>query len=242
MSEISQNESSPSNANKLNWINGVLRFIAYWFKLIAQPALAIVFVLGMAWLFGYAQRNFNWFNDAATSVADAEAKEDTLYACSMLCVFVKAPGRCAVCGMELQEIEVKGDPKDIFGVTIDPTARRLANIKTVAALNVPVSKEIEVLGKIAYDETSEATISAYVDGRIVDLLVDFTGAQVKKGEPLTVLYSPDLYADQVGLLNAKKLLDEKVVDYYEVFDNYLVFYWTSFNPKETKTIRLQVLV
>ena len=208
MSEISQNESSPSNANKLNWINGVVRFTAYWFKLIAQPALAIVFVLGMAWLFGYAQRNFNWFNDAATSVADTEAKEDTLYACSMLCVFVKAPGRCAVCGMELQEIEVKGDPKDIFGVTIDPTARRLANIKTVAALNVPVSKEIEVLGKIAYDETSEATISAYVDGRIVDLLVDFTGAQVKKGEPLTVLYSPDLYADQVGLLNAKKLLDE----------------------------------
>jgi RND family efflux transporter MFP subunit len=208
MSEITQNESSQSPTNKHQWIKGVVRFMAYWFKLIAQPALAVLFVLGVAWLFGYAQRNFNWFNDAATSITDAEAKEDSLYACSMLCVFVKAPGRCPVCGMELQEIEVKGDPKDIFGVTIDPTARRLANIKTVAALNLPVSKETEVLGKIAYDETSESTISAYVDGRIVDLLVDFTGAQVKKGEPLAVLYSPDLYADQVGLLNAKRLLEE----------------------------------
>ena len=208
MSEFTQNESPQSPTHKHPWIKGVFQFLAYWFKLIVQPALAVLFVLGMAWLFGYAQRNFNWFNDAATSVADAEAKEDTLYACSMLCVFVKAPGRCAVCGMELQEIEVKGDPKDIFGVTIDPTARRLANIKTVAALNLPVSKETEVLGKIAYDETSESTISAYVDGRIVDLLIDFTGAQVKKGEPLAILYSPDLYADQVGLLNAKKLLEE----------------------------------
>ncbi len=208
MSEISQNESSQPSTSQINWIRGVVRFIAYWFKLVAQPALAIVFVLGLAWLFGYSQRNFNWFTDAAISVADSEAKEDSLYACSMLCVFVKAPGRCPVCGMELQEIEVKGDPKDIFGVTIDPTARRLANIKTVAALNQPVSKEIEVLGKTVYDETSEPTISAYVDGRIVDLLVDFTGAQVKHGEPLAVVYSPDLYADQVGLLNAKKLLQE----------------------------------
>ena len=203
MNETSQNESSPAPANDLNWLNVVIRITAYWFKLIVQPVLAILFVLGLAWLFGYAQRNHNWFNNAATSVTESEARKDALYACSMLCVFVKAPGRCPVCGMELQEIEVQGDPKDVFGVTIDPTARRLANIQTVAALNVPVSKELEVLGKITYDETRQSTISAYVDGRIVDLLVDFTGARVKKNEPLAVLYSPDLYADQVGLLNAK---------------------------------------
>ena len=208
MSELPQKESSQPMANNRSSIKGAVRVTGYWFKLIAQPALTIVFVLGLAWLFGYAQRNFNWFNDAATSAVGAKAKEDSLYACSMLCVFVKAPGRCPVCGMELQEIEPTGDPKDIFGVTIDPTARRLANIKTVAALNLPVAKEIEVLGKIAYDETSESTIAAYVDGRIVDLFVDFTGAQVKKGGPLAVLYSHDLYADQVGLLNAKKLWEE----------------------------------
>ncbi len=208
MSENSPKEISESTFNNRRRFNIVVRFAAYWFKLVAQPVLAIVFVLALAWLFGYAQRNFNWFNDAATSITKTDANEDSLYACSMLCVFVKAPGRCPVCGMELQEIEVKGDPKDIFGVTIDPTARRLANIQTVAALNLPVSTEIEVLGKIAYDETSESTISAYVDGRIDDLLADFTGAKVKKGEPLAILYSPDLYADQVGLLNAKKLLAE----------------------------------
>ena len=102
-----------------------------------------------------------------------------------------------------------GDPKDTFGVTIEPAARRLANIKTVAALNLPISKEIEALGKITYDETSEATISAYVDGRVVDLFIDYTGAKVTKGQELAMLYSPDLYSDQVGLLNAKEALEKR---------------------------------
>ena len=190
----------------------VFNITKYWFRLVAQPLLAVVFIVMIAFLFGYAQRSFNWFNDARSSEASVDTGVDSLYACSMLCVFVKAPGRCPVCGMELQEIEMTGDPKDIFGVTIEPAARRLSNIKTVAALNLPYTKEIEALGKITYDETSEATISAYVDGRIVDLLVDYTGAKVTKGQELAVLYSPDLYSDQVGLLSAKKALQESKSD------------------------------
>jgi len=38
----------------------------------------------------------------------------------------------------------------------------------------------------------------------------------------------------------KLLLEEEKVAYYEVFDNYLVMYWRSFNPKETKSIRLDL--
>ena len=94
MSEISQNETSV--ADKANWINSLTRIVAYWLKLIIQTALAVVLVVGMAWLFGFAQRNLNWFNDAATSVSSTGNDEETLYACSMLCVFVKAPGRCPV--------------------------------------------------------------------------------------------------------------------------------------------------
>ncbi|WP_156115583.1 TonB-dependent receptor plug domain-containing protein [Psychroserpens sp. Hel_I_66] len=38
----------------------------------------------------------------------------------------------------------------------------------------------------------------------------------------------------------KAILEEEKVAYYEIFDNYLVFYWRSFNPKEIKTIRLDL--
>ena len=208
MAEVTRNEQLPDHNVKHAWLRKIGRAISYWFKLIMQPLLAVVFVIGMAYLFGYAQRNFDWFNNAATSAGDVEAEEDTLYACSMLCVFVKASGRCPVCGMELQKIDVPGDPKDIFGVTIDPTARRLANIKTVSALNMPIANEIEVLGKVTFDETTEATISSYVDGRVEDLLVDYTGANVNKGDQLALIYSPDLYSDQVGFLSAKKAMQE----------------------------------
>ena len=208
MSEVTRDEQTSTQNVKHAWLRKVGRAISYWFKLIMQPLLAAVFVIGMAYLFGYAQRNFDWFQNAATSAGDVEAEEDTLYACSMLCVFVKAPGRCPVCGMELQKIDVPGDPKDIFGVTIDPTARRLANIETVAALNMPIANEIEVLGKVTFDETTEATISSYVDGRVEDLLVDYTGANVNKGDQLALIYSPDLYSDQVGFLSAKKAMQE----------------------------------
>ncbi len=184
----------------------VWRYLPYWFNLFFQPALTIGFVIGLAWLFGYVQRNHDWFANANSSAGDAIQQEDAQYACSMLCVFVKAPGRCPVCGMELQKIEVTGDPKDIYGVTIEPTARRLSNIRTVAALNMAVDREIEVLGQVTYDETTNATVSANVDGRIERMLVDFTGARIRKGDELALLYSPDLYSDQIALLQAKKSL------------------------------------
>lgn len=195
----------PTVVVRTHWFwDRTIRFIAYWFNLFAQPILAIAAIIGLVFLFGYAQKNHDWFNNSKSSATTETVEEDSLFACSMLCVFVKAPGRCPVCGMELQKIESQGDPKDLFGVTIDPTARRLANIKTVAALNMPVANETEVLGRIAYDETTEATVAAYVDGRIEDLMVDFTGATIRKGEELAVIYSPDLYADQVGLIQAKQ--------------------------------------
>lgn len=197
-------EENTTNIRRNRLWDRAIRIVAYWFNLFAQPILAIAAIVGLVFLFGYAQKNYNWFNDAKSSATDEAVEKDSLFACSMLCVFVKAPGRCPVCGMELQEVKPQGDPKDLFGVTIDPTARRLANIKTVAALNMPVANETEVLGRIAYDETTEATVSAYVDGRIEDLMVDFTGATIRKGDELAVIYSPDLYADQVGLLQAKQ--------------------------------------
>ena len=198
--------SNNSNRSRFVWLHGSFRFVVYWFSLISQPVIAIVFIVGLAWLFGYMQRNHNWFNFAESAVATSKQEEDVQYACSMLCVFVKAPGRCPVCGMELQKIETQGDPKDIYGITIDPTARRLANIETVAALTSPISREIEALEQVTYDETTEATISSYTDGRVENLFVDFTGARIRKGDEVAVLYSPDLYADQVGLLQAKKAL------------------------------------
>lgn len=38
----------------------------------------------------------------------------------------------------------------------------------------------------------------------------------------------------------KELIDKEKIAYYEIFDNYLVFYWRAMNAKETKTIALDL--
>ena len=38
----------------------------------------------------------------------------------------------------------------------------------------------------------------------------------------------------------KEIMEKKQVAYYEIFDNYLVFYWMGFAPNETKTVHLDL--
>ena len=51
-----------------------------------------------------------------------------------------------------------------------------------------------------------ATIAAYVEGRIEKLLVNFTGVHVNKGDPMALVYSPDLYAAQVEFVESKRAM------------------------------------
>lgn len=197
-------DSQSTNREPAGRTRRTFSYIAYWFNLVVQPLLAIVFIIGLVWLFGFVQREYRWFNDAQPTAEVALNSQDASYACSMLCVFMKAPGRCPVCGMELQKIEASGDPKDFYGITIEPAARRLSNIETITAMTQPVDRELKVLGRITADETTEETVSAYFDGRIEKLHVNYTGASVKKGDALAVLFAPEIYTDQVGLLEAKK--------------------------------------
>ena len=62
--------------------------------------------------------------------------------------------------------------------------------------------EIRMVGKIDYDETRIAYISAWVPGRIDRLFVDYTGIPVNKGDHLAELYSPELLTAQEELLQA----------------------------------------
>ena len=76
-------------------------------------------------------------------------------------------------------------------------------------------------------------------GDNVSMLINVTN---KKDEPLGMVTSiigiPSGTTAQPWQL--KELLEQKEVAYYEVFDNYLVFYWRFFRPSETKTIRLDL--
>jgi Cu(I)/Ag(I) efflux system membrane fusion protein len=82
--------------------------------------------------------------------------------------------------------------------------RQLIGVKVAAVEEKEVEKVMKAVGRIAYDERKLAQIDLKVDGWIQDLFVNFAGQEVKKGDPLLTLYSPDLLAIQQEYLLAKR--------------------------------------
>jgi Cu(I)/Ag(I) efflux system membrane fusion protein len=96
---------------------------------------------------------------------------------------------------------------DEFAVQIEPAQRRLANIETADVKSGPVEATMQTVGAIAIDESRQATIAAYIDGRLERLFADYTGVHINKGDHLAVIYSPQLYAAQVEFLEARRALN-----------------------------------
>ena len=108
------------------------------------------------------------------------------------------PGNCAICGMKLTPVfeGEKGFGTDANVVTLSSNSINVLNVQTETVARRPLERRLAVAGKIEPDETGVRVISAYVDGRIEKLFVNFTGAEVKAGEPLAILYSPALLTAQ----------------------------------------------
>lgn len=171
-------------------------------RLFLAPALIIgAFATGIA-LLGMAQRN-EWIKsvssaDETSAMTTSPAETEVSYICPMMCVPpTNKPGRCPVCAMELVPASKGSSSGPSTTIEIDPRSRRVAGIKTTVATLQTLSREVSSVGEIKYDETQQKTLSAYIDGRIEELTADYTGVEVKKGESLGQLYSPDLYSAQV---------------------------------------------
>ncbi len=111
------------------------------------------------------------------------------------------PGRCPICGMQLIPISklpsARGDLETRAGLVTEPVQRR------------ELFKEIRTVGKLDYSERQVAYISSRVDGRVDRLFVDFTGVEVKKGDHLVEIYSPELLVAQNELLLALDAVDKE---------------------------------
>jgi Cu(I)/Ag(I) efflux system membrane fusion protein len=116
------------------------------------------------------------------------------------------PGRCPICGMELVPASSGAADLNEFSVKIEPAQRRLANIQTAQAEAGTLDATVQTVGAIAIDESRQATIAAYIDGRLERLFADYTGVDIAKGDHLAVIYSPQLYAAQVEYVEARRSL------------------------------------
>lgn len=92
-------------------------------------------------------------------------------------------------------------PAEAPAVKITPEKQQLIGVKTVEATLKPLEKTIRTVGRIEYDERKVATVNTKFEGWIEKLYVDYTGKEVRKGEPLAEIYSPELMATQQEFIN-----------------------------------------
>ena len=67
-----------------------------------------------------------------------------------------------------------------------------------------VSGAIRSVARVTLDETKVAKVHSRLEGWIEQVFADFTGKQVRKGDPLLTIYSPEALATQQEFLLAEK--------------------------------------
>ncbi|MCC9608782.1 efflux RND transporter periplasmic adaptor subunit [Blastopirellula sp. JC732] len=177
--------------------------IVWWFARLTPIAFFFAAGIILIVLLGLAQR-VGWIGVEGSSAATSGGSAQQIYTCPMHPqIRQPGPGRCPICGMPLVPASSGAADLDEFAVTIQPAQRRLAQIQTAPATSEPVSTTIETIGAIEIDESREATIAAYINGRVERLFADYTGVLVAKGDHLAIVYSPQLYAAQAEYLESR---------------------------------------
>ena len=87
-------------------------------------------------------------------------------------------------------------------VDIDPGRQQLIGLTTAAAVRAPIGGQLRVVGRVAIDETRVRHVNVKNAGFVERIFVNYIGQQVRKGDPLFTLFSPDLLAAQEEYLVA----------------------------------------
>lgn len=128
------------------------------------------------------------------------AAPTTVYQCTMH-PWIKSdkPGdKCTICGMALVAVSA-GDSSVVADpnlVTLTPSAASVVGVRTAEVHRAPLVRTLRVTGVIDDDDTRHRILAARVPGRVERLFVNYVGAEVRAGEPLATVYSPEMLTAQ----------------------------------------------
>jgi Cu(I)/Ag(I) efflux system membrane fusion protein len=150
---------------------------------------------------------------------DEGSGEAQVWTCSMHPqVRQDGPGDCPLCGMDLIPLQT-GNSTDPAVLTMTEAAVAMARVRTVVVGNAKMNMgedagagevggaTIKLTGRLAPDERTAAVEVSEFGGRVERLFVSFAGEQVRAGQRIATVYSPDLVFAQEELLQAKKFAD-----------------------------------
>lgn len=118
------------------------------------------------------------------------------------------PGKCPICSMDL--IPVRDGLSGLQAprqLVLSEQAARLADVEITPVIQQVPVMQVRMVGKVEYDESRQAYLTARFPGRIDRLYVDYTGVRVNRGDHLASIYSPELLVAQQELIQARRNYD-----------------------------------
>jgi Cu(I)/Ag(I) efflux system membrane fusion protein len=162
-----------------------------------MKAITILLLIVAAGAAGWFLRpHLSHMGDSKPASGSGERK--VLYYQSAMHPWVKGdkPGRCTICGMELTPVYEGEKGFDAAGggdvVALTQNQIQVLHVQTVDVKVQPLSRTLLVAGMIDDNATRHRILSAYVDGRVEKLHVNYMGAEVSENQPLAEFYSPTL--------------------------------------------------
>ncbi len=189
----------------------------WWFHFLVLVKLARLRFIGILVAIGFVITQWDTliaYHDKWTRPAHSAhaAASDVEYFCPMHPSVVRDNGKekCPICFMPLSRRK-KGNQSEavlpagvVNRVQLSPYRLVLAGVRTSQVTAMPVTKEINAIGYVEFNERKLKTVSARVKGRLDELFVNETGQMVAADDVLASLYSPDLNVTVQNLLDAQK--------------------------------------
>jgi len=174
-------------------------------------------ILAIGLLLGYLLFGGN-SNEQSNHNHKEVSKNNQMWTCSMHPQIMQPEsGDCPICGMDLIPAVSGSDGLLADQFKLTENAMALANIQTtIVGKGYVEGNNIKLSGKIAENEEANAVQVSYFSGRIERLNVSFTGEEVRKGQLLATIYSPELYAAQQELITAASLKESQPALYKAV--------------------------
>ena len=167
--------------------------------LIIIPLFLAALILGGC---GKATKTAGTNADSTAAASKGERKVLYWYDPMNPTVHFDHPGKSPTMDMDLVPMYADEGESGQDVIRIDP-----AMIQNIGVVTAPVERRrlirtINTYGVVVPDEKSISDINTRVSGWIDRLYFDYTGMEVRKGEPMAVIYSPELIAAEQEFLQA----------------------------------------
>jgi len=186
---------------------GMRAFSAFVFFLVGLAVGAFIFwnPFDLSFLPGGSQEHAR---EGGAEPADA-VDAPQLWTCPMHPEVVEPePGTCPICHMKLVPLKPPGGASEPGTVKIDPAIVQQIGVQSEAVREGEVRPVIRTVGTVDYDEKALFLVTTKFEGWIEDVYVNYVGQEVKKGQRLFSIYSPELVSTQEEYLAARNYLRE----------------------------------